>query len=178
MGENLGLIKAIRTLYGMRNVKREGWLIRGVPRDQCESVWNHSLNTARASWAYTQDPSLFLMMIIHDGAEPIVGDITPYDNVNPAEKSRLETEAMKRITFSLPYGSRLMELWLEYEAGTTQRAKTGKQLDKLDAVVQALIYESKGFEVSEFYDYTREGLINPRLLMVFDRLLKKRTHIK
>ena len=34
------------------------------------------------------------MAIVHDLAESIVGDITPYDNVTKEEKKKKEAEAM------------------------------------------------------------------------------------
>lgn len=37
------------------------------------------------------------MALVHDIAESIVGDITPYDGISPEEKNRMETEAMKEI---------------------------------------------------------------------------------
>ncbi|MBP7885441.1 HD domain-containing protein [Patescibacteria group bacterium] len=35
----------------------------------------------------------------------------------------------------------ILDLWLEYEEGETQEAKIVKQLDKLDAAIQAIEYE-------------------------------------
>ena len=38
------------------------------------------------------------LSIVHDLAECIVGDITPYCGIDPAEKHRQEDVAMKEIT--------------------------------------------------------------------------------
>jgi putative hydrolases of HD superfamily len=40
--------------------------------------------------------------LIHDLAESIVGDLTPYDPISKEEKSRKEEEAMKEILKELP----------------------------------------------------------------------------
>ncbi len=42
------------------------------------------------------------MALVHDLAESIVGDITPYDNVSVSDKRRLEEEAFKKIVNLLP----------------------------------------------------------------------------
>ncbi len=169
----IGLVDSLRTIYELKNLKRQGWLRRGVPDYLCESVAGHSYRTAQAGFYYSGDAQLAKMLLIHDWPEAIVGDITPHDNVNPDEKRRLETDAMNRIVSPLPYGDRLMNLWLEYEGRETTRAKTATQLDKLDAAVMALVYEEKGFEVSEFYPYARDRLTDFSLLQVFDTLLRK-----
>jgi putative hydrolases of HD superfamily len=175
MSENgsLGLVESLRIVYGLKNLKREGWLRRGVPDYLCESVAGHSYRTTQAGFHYTADTRMTKMLIVHDWGEGIVGDITPHDEVDPNEKSRLETEAMRRIVRPLPYGNKIMDLWWEYEDGKTPRAKTAKQLDKLDATVMAFVYEDMGFDVSEFYPYTRDKLADPTLVRVFDTLLKR-----
>lgn len=42
------------------------------------------------------------MGLLHDLAESIVGDITPYDNVSKEDKKKLEIEALKKICSELP----------------------------------------------------------------------------
>lgn len=41
------------------------------------------------------------MALVHDIAEAIVGDYTPYDAISKAEKSNLEREAMAKIRETL-----------------------------------------------------------------------------
>lgn len=40
------------------------------------------------------------MSLVHDMAECITGDITPYDNISETEKHRRESEAMKNLGMS------------------------------------------------------------------------------
>ena len=50
--------------------------------------------------------------MVHDLAESIVGDITPYCGVSKEEKQRREMDAMQEITKLIaPRGERLMELF-------------------------------------------------------------------
>lgn len=46
--------------------------------------------------------SCIKMALVHDLAECIVGDITPYDGISKEEKNRRETQAIQQITSSLP----------------------------------------------------------------------------
>ena len=176
--ESLGLVGSIRTVYGLTDLKRQGWLDRGVPEHLCESVAGHSYRTSQAGFHYTRDSRMVRMLVVHDWGEGIVGDITPHDNVDPNEKRRLETDAMRRIVSPLPFGNQIMSLWLEYEDAKTPRAKTAKQLDKLDAAVMALVYEQMGFEVSEFYPYSRNKLTDSALVQVFDTLLERNHNLQ
>lgn len=171
--QSLGLVESLQTVCSLKDLKRQGWLQRGVPSRLCESVAGHCYRTAQAGFHYTHDLQTMTMLLIHDWPESMVGDITPRDAVDPAEKSRLETEAMRSITNPLLYGNNVMNLWLEYEHGVTPRARIAKQLDKLDAAVMAFVYENLGFPVSEFFPYARERLHDPALIHVFDRLARR-----
>ena len=170
---SLSLFGALRTLYGLKNLKRQGWLQRGIPEELCESVADHIHRTARAGSLYTADSHLVAMLRVHDWGESIIGDITPLDDIPLEEKHRREKEAMLRITRALPYGRKVMKLWEEYEAGRTNAARTAVQLDKLDASVTALMYEQMGYDTNDFHPYTRERLIDPTLIGIFNKLLRR-----
>lgn len=73
------------TLAQLKRTKRTGWVDRGVPRAEVESVADHSFMTALIAWiAATDDATLnadrvLKLAIIHDLAEAIVGDRPPYE---------------------------------------------------------------------------------------------------
>jgi len=76
-----------------------------------------------------------------------VGDITPHCGVSDEEKHRLELETMEYISATLgPLlgGEAILELWKEYEEGTTEEAKLLKDLDKIEMILQAQEYEEEG----------------------------------
>jgi putative hydrolase of HD superfamily len=74
----------IRLLLGLKRLKRTGWLDRGAPPDQVESVADHSYFTALIAWLSALDrPDLdatrvLKLAMVHDLAEAIVGDLPPY----------------------------------------------------------------------------------------------------
>ncbi|MEK6964530.1 MAG: HD domain-containing protein [Nanoarchaeota archaeon] len=172
-------MESLEILYGLKSVKRTGWLRRGVPPELCESSAAHSLHVIQAAYFFTGGDTanydLVDMMAMHDWPEAITGDPTPHDGLDPKVKHDLEHAAMIEITHGIPDGKKCLDTWLEYDAAQTPNAIIAKQLDKLDAAVKALYYESLGFKsaVSDFYPYTREKLTDPRLIRVFERLMKR-----
>ena len=79
------LVALFRTLERLKRTPRTGWLDRGVPAPEVESVADHSLLTALIAWlAALDDPALdadrvLKLAVIHDMAEAIVGDRPPYE---------------------------------------------------------------------------------------------------
>jgi putative hydrolases of HD superfamily len=89
------LLTLFRTLGKMKTTPRTGWLDRGIPAEETESVADHTLLTALIAWTLAlDDPSLdadrvLKLAMVHDIAEAVVGDIPPYapedipDSSNP-----------------------------------------------------------------------------------------------
>jgi len=79
------LVALFRTLEHLKRTKRTGWIDRGVPAPEVESVADHTLMTALIAWlAALADETLdadrvLKLAIIHDLAEAIVGDRPPYE---------------------------------------------------------------------------------------------------
>ncbi len=163
------------TNFLLANVPRAGWVRKGILGTLCESVADHSYRSAQAAWLFTGDLHLVQMLLVHDWAENIVGDITPHDKIPDIIKHAREREAMGTLTGIISYGSLAFSLWEEYTVGQTKRAILAKQLDKLDAGVLALRYEQMGFDVDEFFGYTEGKLFDSSLRGIFDTL-RKREH--
>lgn len=72
-------------LAELKRLPRTGWLDRGVPANQTESVADHSLLTTLIAWiCATSDPELdagrvLKLALVHDLTEAIFGDLPPYD---------------------------------------------------------------------------------------------------
>eukprot|EP00828_Plagiopyla_frontata_P018981 TRINITY_DN24277_c0_g1_i1.p3 TRINITY_DN24277_c0_g1~~TRINITY_DN24277_c0_g1_i1.p3 ORF type:complete len:101 (+),score=19.84 TRINITY_DN24277_c0_g1_i1:157-459(+) len=87
---------------------RDSWLrFPEIPAEQVETVSSHCFRTALfSSLLYNQKEldlnKCIIMGLIHDIAESIIGDITPYDGVSKEEKQKLEEEGFKKICESLP----------------------------------------------------------------------------
>lgn len=56
----------------------------------------------------------------------------------------------------------MMELWEEYESGTTPEAKCVKDLDKLELILQADEYEAdQNVDLQQFFDNTENVFTTP-----------------
>lgn len=80
-----GLARFLHRAGELKGTKRTGWLDRGIPPAQTESVADHTWRTALLAWlAAALDPGLdadrvLKLAMIHDLAEAITGDHPPYD---------------------------------------------------------------------------------------------------
>lgn len=151
------LIEAWFEVVHLKQHYRQGWLKRGVDPTLCESVAEHSFgNAILCLMLLSRYPDLdalrvLKLALVHDLGEAYVGDITPHDNVDKAEKTRLETDAVEKIFRKLPGGDALIEDWHEYEAQQTAEARFVKQIDRLELAMQATVYAHQGkVDANEF----------------------------
>ncbi|HLU34943.1 MAG TPA: HD domain-containing protein [Thermomicrobiales bacterium] len=198
------LLQLFRTLQQLKRTKRTGWLDRGIPPDETESVADHTLMTALIAWFMAlDDPDLdadrvLKLAVIHDLAEAIAGDRPPYEPheipkddpealraffsvrrvASPeaqAEKHQAEMEAAKEIFGHLPDSTRgeVRSLWEEYEARSTPEARFVKDVDRLEAFLQARAYQREHPDVplSGFTDMALNGLEHAPLRAIRDEEL-------
>jgi putative hydrolase of HD superfamily len=162
-------------LLHLKSLKRTGWLDRGVPPEEVESVADHTTLTALIAWLVAlDDPDLdanrvLQLALVHDLAESIAGDPTPYerDEIPPASdpaavraffsvrhprsaasrerKEQTEADAMIRLAGLLPEiaAGELAALWEEYEGQSTVEARFVKQVDLLEAYLQSRDYAER-----------------------------------
>ena len=137
--------EAFLEVLGLKEVDRAGWKRKGLTG--VESVADHSWGVAFLAMQICPPElnrlRLIEMAICHDIAEVRIGDITPHDGVSAEEKVRIETEAMLDLSKGFPQGSRMLELYQEYEAGETAEARFLKLCDKLDMALQSYVYQSR-----------------------------------
>jgi putative hydrolase of HD superfamily len=163
----------------LKRFKRTGWFTAGVPAP--ESVADHSFRVALLALVLSRgaDPPLdrercVAMALVHDLAESIVGDITPYDGVTTAEKHRRERGAMERLSAMLG-DDEVLRLWEEYQAAETAEARLVKDLDKLETVLQAAEYgESRGAELAEFREMGERRTWLPAARPIYEALRGKK----
>ena len=95
-------------------------------------------------------PHCTKMALIHDMAEALVGDITPVDNVDKAEKSRRESTTMDYLCDSLlgtwgngDQGKAMRAIWQEYEDGISLESMFVHDVDKMELLLQMVEYEKR-----------------------------------
>lgn len=175
------LLRAMYEFQHLKTLYRQGWLRAGIPRDQCESVAEHSMGVAMLSLflADAHFPELdrtkiLLLALLHDFGEIHAGDIVP-GKMTLEEKHALEKAAVERVLSKLPNGREYLAVWEEYEACETPEARLVKQVDRLEMGIQASIYEHENFaNLSDFFDSTDKALSSPELRALYGELVRLR----
>lgn len=168
-GTDRAIIDLLIHAGALKRLPRQGWLHLDVPEP--ESVADHSFRTAFMTLLLAQgDPSINLeralvLALCHDLPEAIAGDATPFDemlgeeevdrdllfNSSPAYSARAdqakriaEEAALREMTSALPESlcTLIGDAWEEYEAGQTPEARLVRQVDKLEALLQAYEYRA------------------------------------
>ncbi|XP_055546003.1 5'-deoxynucleotidase HDDC2 isoform X2 [Wyeomyia smithii] len=174
-------VKFLELVGNLKHTKRTGWVLRNVK--DCESISGHMYRMGMMS--FLLDGSVGLdrirvmeLAMIHDLAESIVGDITPYCGISREEKLLREFSAMSEIADLLgPCKDKLLELFNEYEEGKTDEAKFVKDLDRLDMVLQAFEYEKRDncpLKHQEFFDSTEGKFIHPFVINIVNEINAQR----
>ncbi|MBA2753090.1 MAG: HD domain-containing protein [Chloroflexia bacterium] len=166
-----GLVRFLILAGRLKRLARTGWLHSGVPAAEVESVADHSFRTALLAWvAAGQEPGLdrervLAMALVHDLAEALAGDPTPYDpdhlatldpearraflgrrqvrsTTRQAAKHAAEREAIETMLATLPErdAASIRALWEEVESGRTAEARFVKGADRLERYLQAREY--------------------------------------
>ena len=173
-------LKFFNTVGKLKTLKRTGWVNNEV--FEPESVADHMYRMSMLSFLII-DPAvnkdrLIKVCLVHDLAESIVGDITPYDGVTKEQKRKLEQDAMKSIIDGIGnavVADELMGLWLEYEEGESPEAHVARQLDKYEMIVQADEYEqSQGKILNRFFESTDGYFTHPEIAQWAAALIERR----
>jgi len=142
------LIRFYNQAAKLKRLKRAGWGRCGI-EPQCESVADHTFGVATLALLLPDSAGVdrercVALALVHDLAESLVGDITPHDGIDPAEKRRREQSAIAQLTKLLDDGNRLTSLWQEFEAGQSPEAMLVRDLDVIEMAWQARSYHQSG----------------------------------
>jgi len=188
----------------LKQIKRTGWLDRGLPPAETETVAEHSLLTALIGWISASTiPGLdadkvLKLALVHDLTEAIFGDSPPYDREdvplddpealraffsvrhlrtpeNAAAKRAAEEEAAREMLALMPdpIRSEIAALWQEYDEQATAEARYVKQVDRLEAFLQARAYAPTHPDVPAwgFTDMAMKEVDHPLLAALRDNAL-------
>ena len=183
-GKNtLPLIETYFQFAQLKQLYRQGWLKRGVPPEQCESVAEHTLGVAVLSmlladtcFAELDTQKVLRMALLHDFGEIDAGDFTPMDGIPLQEKHRLEKESILDVLSGLPNGADYAAVWDEFEEGKSPEAQFIRQVDRLEMGLQASIYELQGLlKTDEFLQSASHAQKSEPLKDIIQELLRLRT---
>ena len=180
--ESLPLIAVFFEFNHLKALYRQGWLHHGIPKEQCETVAEHSMGVALlalfladAQFPELDKSRLILMGLLHDFGEIYTGDIIP-GKMSLEEKHDRERKSVERVFSKLPKGKEYLAIWEEFEAQATPEARFMKEIDRLEMGLQASVYEQEhiGDDLSAFFASTDKALTTPELREILAALLTLR----
>ncbi|KAI7823578.1 HD domain-containing protein [Gamsiella multidivaricata] len=165
-----GTLEFLHIVEKLKRTKRTGWINHGIK--PAESIADHMYRMSIMALLIDEKTAgvdknrCIKMTIVHDLAESLVGDITPYDGVSIEDKHTQERNAMHHLCHTLlgwsAQAQEIFGLWEEYEAASTPEALLVKDFDKFEMITQALEYEeSEGTTLEDFFAGTRGKFKHP-----------------
>jgi len=177
------IIDLFRAFYTLKRIFRQGWLNNHVPTNRCESVADHSLTVALLAMVISDSnfpdydiEKILRMALLHDIGEIYVGDIVPGSGITTEEKHSLEKNAFKLVFKDVIQGGEYLKIWEEFELGVSAEARFVKEIDKLEMLLQAFVYDNLGFDVlDEFLISAKQDISNSVLLEIVDGIENRGT---
>ena len=146
----------LRALY---NLARTGWMLRGVPPSQAETVAQHSFlasilalelaEEARHRGVEVDPLRASAIALLHDAAEAWVGDIP-----KPAGLEEAKVEAEGRAIASAPLSGLAKGLYREFNERSTREALIARAAELLATHLAASWYRGLGYPVDDILENT------------------------
>ncbi|MFQ5781602.1 MAG: HD family hydrolase [Nitrosopumilus sp.] len=165
----------------LKKIPRQGWIDK-LALDNPESVADHSYSMAVMSMIISDlenynSEKILKMVLLHDLAESKIGDYTP-DEIDKEKKTQLENNAFKEIIRQLPESikSQYLQIWDEYQENTSHESKIVHQIDRLEMVLQAKIYQKSGYSKKKlelFFESAKTDITEPKLKELFTEIIKE-----
>ena len=168
------LVEFFQMVGELKRLPRQGWLDRGIatPESVADHTYRMALMAwVLGTQAQLDTGRLLRLVLVHDLPEALTGDTTPYRALierglsaeDAAEQwhdllteqdlasGRVEKTAAERVAIaelvshlSPALAAELTDLWSDYAERRTPEAKFASQIDKLEALLQAIEYERAG----------------------------------
>ena len=171
-----------KTAANLKSISRQGWIDK-LSLEHPESVADHTFSMAVIGMIISDLENLdsekvLKMILLHDIAESKVGDIVP-DQMSFEEKQRLENSAFDEIIKTLPESiiPNYVEIWKEYQENNSSESQIVHQIDKLEMVLQAKIYQSKGHskeKLEPFFESAKSSITHPKLKELFTQIVDEK----
>ena len=174
------ILDFFKTAANLKKIYRQGWIDK-LSLDTPESVADHSYSMAVISMVISDlgnynSEKIIKMVLLHDLAESIIGDIIP-DDIAKNEKVRKENIAMKQILKNLPnkIAEPYFEIWIEYQKNSSQESRLLHDIDKLEMAFQAKFYQNKGIskeKLQTFFDTAKKEIKSKNLRNILSNFME------
>ncbi|HSG83022.1 MAG: HD family hydrolase [Nitrosopumilus sp.] len=174
------IIDFFKTAANLKKVDRQGWVDK-LSIDNPESVADHSYSMAIMGMVLSDlenynSEKVLKMILLHDLAEAEIGDYTP-GQISAVKKNELENNAISKIFENLPESvkSQYQKIWNQYQENKTPESELVHQIDKLEMVLQAKLYEKDGYskeKLQSFIESAKQEITNPKLKELFTKIIE------
>lgn len=173
------LLDFFNIVANLKNIPRQGWIDK-LNIQNPESVADHTFSLTMMSMIYSDIRNLdtlkvLKMSLLHDLVESTTGDFTP-NQITKKEKTIIENKAFNKIIKHLPkkISDEFLILWKELQNNSTPESKLVHELDKLEMVLQAKIYEKKGDNnIESFLISSKKYIQNKELKELFKKIINQ-----
>ncbi len=142
------ILDFLKIAVNLKTIPRQGW-IEKLSIKNPESVADHTYSMSIIGMILSDSQKyntekILKMILLHDLAESITGDLTPEQKSK--EKMVLENKTFEKILTHLPENlqEQYYQLWNEYQTNDSNEANFVHQIDKLEMAFQAKIYSKLG----------------------------------
>ena len=174
------ILDFFKTAANLKKISRQGWVDK-ISLDNPESVADHSYSMAVMSMVISDlgnynSEKILKMVLLHDLAESKIGDFTP-EQIDKDKKNKLENNAFYEIIENLPdfIKEEYSQIWQEYQDNTSPESEIVHQIDKLEMVLQAKIYQKDGYsqeKLESFFESAKIEIIDPKLKELFTKIIE------
>jgi len=159
-----GLVRFLTQSLRLKSTPRTGWLDRGIPKEDTESVADHLYQTTLLAWlAAAGDPTLdrdriLKLALIHDLPEAITGDKTPYD------RGEVPDSGADRVAWRAHLDRRLVR------SAESKQAKRDSETEAMNQLLRDL-HGNARVELAALWHELNEGLtVEARFVKQADKL--------
>lgn len=174
------IIDFIFTIGKLKQTPRTGWTRYPIPEP--ESVGDHifravTMGMLLASTYNAEPVRATQMLILHDLAEALIGDIVTdggaTDLSNKAQKLIEERAALEEMLARID-AAHYMEIYDEFAENKTPTAQFANAIDGLEMASQAREYEiAHGVELDEFYTSARRRINVPGMDDLLSQIINR-----
>lgn len=140
MGTMSSLMEFFHATERLKNELRHAYKSNGLQESVAEHSWRLCLMTMVLSETIEDiDRDRCLKMaLIHDLPEVFAGDAYRLDLGKQKGRHEKERAALEKLAKFLPKGTakKIIDLWLEFEEGTTREARLVRLIDRLEVLIQ------------------------------------------
>ncbi len=173
------MLDFFKTAANLKKIPRQGWVDK-LSLNNPESVADHSYSMAIMSMVISDlekydSEKILKMVLLHDLSESHIGDYTP-EQISKEKKNELENDAFNEIIKKLPDSLQIpyQKIWQEYQENNSPEANIVHQIDKLEMVLQAKIYQKDGQskeKLASFFESAKNEIVDPKLKELFTKIM-------